>query len=166
MWEFETPRAAHTRACAARLARELTPGCVVALSGELGAGKTEFVRGLARGLGVAQHAVRSPTFTLINRYPARGCTLVHVDVYRLGGPAALIDLGYEEVFDPEAVVAIEWASKVREVLPPEHLAIALAHRGDDRRLVRVQAYGARYEALVRRWREAVAAMAQEAKRCD
>ena len=101
------------------LGRCLSSGDVVALTGELGSGKTCLTQGIARGMGVsARYHVTSPTFTLINEYPG-DITLYHVDVYRLSGPVDLEDLGYEEYFYGDGVVVVEWAEKIKSVLPVE-----------------------------------------------
>ena len=111
----ESPEA--TRALAETLARSLHPPVVIALVGDLGAGKTLFTQALARALGVTQ-PVTSPTFTLINEYPLPdGATLYHVDLYRLNDPVQeAIDLGIEELFDA-GIVVIEWADRIASLLP-------------------------------------------------
>jgi len=97
----------------------LSPGDVVALTGELGSGKTCLTQGIARGVGVsAGYHVTSPTFTLVNEYPGN-IPLYHVDVYRLSGPADLEDLGFEEYIYGDGVVVVEWAEKIKNVRPVE-----------------------------------------------
>ena len=91
-------------------ARTLQPGDVVLLYGDLGAGKTAFVRGMARGLGADPEEVSSPTFTLIQQYAAPSLTLYHVDLYRLE-PAEIEDLGLDELVSGDGIVAIEWADR-------------------------------------------------------
>ena len=106
-----------THALAARIASGLLPGEVIALIGDLGAGKTSFVQGLARGLGVDERAyVRSPTFTLVNEYAGR-IPLYHIDLYRLDRRAEAHDLGLEEYFDGDGVTVVEWADRFPELLP-------------------------------------------------
>lgn len=129
-----------TQAAGAALAACVQPGQVIALSGNLGAGKTTFVQGLAVGLGVKAH-VTSPTFILVNEYRTPGGTrLVHIDTYRLGDPVhgampEAAALGLEELLDtPDAVVAVEWAERVAALLPPDYLAVTLEHAGDARRI--------------------------------
>jgi len=113
------------------IGENLTGGRVVALTGELGTGKTCLTQGIARGLGISEkYYVTSPTFTLINEYPGR-IPLYHMDVYRLSGPRDLEDMGYTEYFYGRGVVVIEWAEKVADILPAEALMINLAHGGDN-----------------------------------
>jgi tRNA threonylcarbamoyladenosine biosynthesis protein TsaE len=128
-----------TQAIAAALAPSLLPGDVVALTGDLGAGKTCFVQGAARALGVTV-PVTSPSFVLVREYEGR-LPVLHVDVYRLGNLQELLDLGYEEFLDPSWVVFIEWGDVVGPLLPDDYLEVEL-HRGEteDRR-IRLSARG-------------------------
>ncbi len=117
--ELVSRRAEDTLRLGEILGQCLSPGDVVALTGELGSGKTCLTQGIARGMGVSEgYHVTSPTFTLINEYPG-DITLYHVDVYRLSGPADLEDLGYEEYIYGEGVVVVEWAEKIQSALPVE-----------------------------------------------
>ena len=108
--EVETSSEWETAAVGEQLAAGLSAGDVVLLFGELGAGKSAFVRGLARGLGAAPEDVSSPTFTIVQEYPARQGTLYHVDLYRLS-PVEIDDLGLEELLSGDGIVAIEWADR-------------------------------------------------------
>jgi len=140
----EQTRALGTRLGEALL-REGAAGVVVAISGPLGAGKTCFVQGLARGLGVGG-AVRSPTFVLIHEYAGR-VPLYHVDLYRLV-PPDLDALGLDEILDGPGVTAIEWAERAGAQRLPEHLWIEMAYGdGDDDRVLRITAGGRRYRRL-------------------
>ena len=105
-----------TRHIAAALALTLSPGAVVLLHGDLGAGKTAFVRGLAEGLGVPEDAVSSPTFTLVHEYRGGTLPLFHADLYRLPTGASLDDLGLDEVAE-DGVLAIEWPERLARQLP-------------------------------------------------
>lgn len=106
-----------TRDFGSQLSKKLKPGSIVALEGELGAGKTCFVQGMAKGLGVSERAfVRSPSFTLLNQYQGR-ITLYHFDFYRLDRVEELADLGLEEYFDGDGITVIEWADKFPGELP-------------------------------------------------
>ena len=133
--ELDAPTAEDTRAIGAALADLLKPGDAVALTGELGAGKTTLVQGVARGLGFAG-AVVSPTFTLVREYRGR-LTVHHADVYRLDRVQDVLDLGFEEMADEEGVLFVEWGDAVEGLLPPDHLSIALTVPSEDewRRLV-------------------------------
>jgi len=130
---IETGSAHQTEETGRRLAAVLPHGTVVALRGELAAGKTTLVRGMARHFG-QNELVRSPSFTLVNEYGA-GTKLYHVDLYRLAGPQDLADLGYEELFEPDGVTVVEWAERAETLLPERRLDVALEHAGDDRRRV-------------------------------
>ena len=110
------------------LARGLEPGDVIALSGELGSGKTCLTQGIARGLGVPEkYAVTSPTFTLINEYPGEKTTLFHMDAYRLGGCGDLFDMGYDEYLLASGVMVIEWAERIRPAIPDDALFIDITY---------------------------------------
>ncbi len=108
----------------------------MALVGELGAGKTCFVQGLARGLGVATLAT-SPTFVLINEYRGR-LPVHHVDAYRTGSLAELQDLGLPELFAGDGVTLVEWADKLRPLLPPGTLEVRIDGLGDEPRTIRIR----------------------------
>jgi tRNA threonylcarbamoyladenosine biosynthesis protein TsaE len=130
------------------LGEVLRPGGVVALSGELGTGKTCFTQGIARGLGVSdKYEITSPTFTLANEYPGR-IKLYHLDIYRLAGIGDLRDIGYEEFFDGKGVVVIEWAEKVRDTLPRETLWTFIEHRGENERKIKISGHMDQREQFV------------------
>jgi len=125
-----------TEAAGARLAAQLGPGDVVALTGELGSGKTCFIQGLARGLGVAGRAT-SPTFVLINEYRGR-LPVYHVDAYRTRSLAELQDLGLEELFDGEGVTVVEWADRLEPLLPARAVRVHLEGVGDEPRRITIR----------------------------
>ena len=127
-----SPSPEETRAIAAAVAPSLQPGDVVALSGDLGAGKTCFVQGAAAALGVSG-PVGSPSFVLVREYSGR-IPVLHADAYRLNTLQELIDLGYEEVFDAGHVLFVEWADAVAPLLPPERLEVDIRLQGDARRI--------------------------------
>ncbi len=136
------------------LGRLLKKGDVVALFGDLGAGKTVFARGLAQGMGV-EDCVTSPTFVLINEYQG-DLPLYHFDVYRLEDPDEILELGHEEYFYGEGVTVIEWADKILDYLPEEYLGVSLEKveplEAEGRRLVfhpRGQRYGKMVEELMK-----------------
>lgn len=117
------------------LGEALTAGDIVALTGELGAGKTCLTQGIARGLGVPEvYQITSPTFTLINEYPGR-LNLIHLDVYRLSSSRDLQDLGYEEFFFGKGVTVIEWAEKIQDIIPEKSLSVTLAYLDQNQRSI-------------------------------
>lgn len=122
------------------LARRLAPGAVVTLEGELGAGKTCFVRGMARGLGADPSAVSSPTFVLEHRYAtAGGRALVHIDAYRIRSAADLESIGFDELLaHGGSVVAIEWPSRIAAALPAARVDVRLRHAGEDEREIEIE----------------------------
>jgi tRNA threonylcarbamoyladenosine biosynthesis protein TsaE len=139
-----------TRGLAARLGARLTLGDVVALKGELGSGKTEFVHGLAQGLEVpARAAVASPSFALVHEYPGR-VTLIHIDLYRLETlpPELLPDL--EDYLSGPQVTAIEWAERLEGLLPEDYLEVQLSITGEHERTLTFTPHGPRSRALVRK----------------
>jgi len=134
--ELRAPAPEDTKGIGRTLADLLRAGDAAALTGELGAGKTTFVQGVALGLGFEGHVV-SPTFTLVREYRAR-LTLVHVDVYRLERMQDVIDLGLDDALgEGDSVVFVEWGDAVEGLLPPGHLVIELTvpGAGEERRLV-------------------------------
>ena len=117
------------------LGEALTAGDIVALTGELGAGKTCLTQGIARGLGVPEvYQITSPTFTLVNEYPGR-LNLIHLDVYRLSSSRDLQDLGYEEFFFGKGVTVIEWAEKIRDIIPEKSLSVTMAYLDQNQRSI-------------------------------
>lgn len=114
-----------TQRIAASLALELPTRAVIALHGDLGAGKTCFVKGLAGALGI-QQAITSPTFTIVNEYRGER-RLCHIDLYRLGGPDELLALGFDEYLERDGVTAVEWAERGEDVIPPSSLHVYMAN---------------------------------------
>lgn len=128
-----TESAVATRALAARLSAALPPGTVLALHGDLGAGKTTFVQGFAAGLGIRE-AVTSPTFNIFTLHRGAGRTLIHLDAYRLESGAQLTDLMIEDFLVPPWWLAVEWPEKVADWLPNTALHLDLGHApGPERR---------------------------------
>jgi tRNA threonylcarbamoyladenosine biosynthesis protein TsaE len=155
---LQTGEALETQTLGEKLAQLLAPGMAadgshdgycLALTGDLGSGKTTFTQGLARGLGV-RAAVTSPTFTLINQYRAAdGRLLQHVDCYRLSNaPLEMWDVGLADLFAGGDIVVIEWADRIPGLLPDEYLDIAFRYLDEDRRELQLSAHGARYERVL------------------
>ena len=134
--ELVSPSAETTEAAGERLGATLGPGAVVALTGELGAGKTCFVQGLVRGLGAAVRAT-SPTFVLVNQYTGR-VPIHHVDAYRTDSMTELIDLGLLEMVGGEGVTVIEWADKLTPLLPADSIRVHIAGVGDEPRTITIR----------------------------
>jgi tRNA threonylcarbamoyladenosine biosynthesis protein TsaE len=151
---IESGSADRTARLGALLGALLAAGDVLALAGDLGAGKTVLAKGIAEGLGVPRGEVRSPTFILAMRHEGGRLPLVHVDAYRLEGPQALAEIGLDEVLDPAAASVIEWAPRVAAVLPRDRLEVAIEHAGEAARRLRFEAGGERSAALLARFERA------------
>jgi tRNA threonylcarbamoyladenosine biosynthesis protein TsaE len=134
--ELTTRSPEETEAAGEQLAATLGPGDVVALTGELGAGKTCFVQGLVRGLGVTGGAT-SPTFVLVNHYRGR-VPVYHVDAYRTGSLSELLDLGLDEMLDGAGVTIVEWADRLEPLLPARAVRVTIAGLGDEPRRILVE----------------------------
>lgn len=125
-----------TREIAAALASTLQPGAVLLLSGDLGAGKTAFVKGLAEGLGISSDEVTSPTFTLVHEYRGGRLPLIHVDLYRLDR-VDLDEIGLDQDLADRGVIAVEWAERMSRSLAGE-VTVTISDRGDDRREIAIE----------------------------
>jgi tRNA threonylcarbamoyladenosine biosynthesis protein TsaE len=129
-----THSAEETRIVGAALAPTLLPGDIVSLSGDLGAGKTVFVQGVAAALGVEKR-VTSPTFTIVHEYDGR-YPILHLDIYRLDSYQEVLDLGFEEFLDPSSVVLIEWGEAIGPLLPRRFLDIEIRQSEEDDESIR------------------------------
>jgi tRNA threonylcarbamoyladenosine biosynthesis protein TsaE len=130
----------------------LLPGDVVALVGELGTGKTQFIKGLAVGVGIGKPTyISSPSFTLINEYKGK-IPFYHIDLFRLRAEKEAEDLGLEEYFQSEGITAIEWADRIPSLLPREMLWIQISYTGKNTRSLEIIGKGKRYEELINRLR--------------
>ena len=129
------------------LGEMLMRGDIIALSGELGTGKTTLVRGMALGMGLEKDDVASPSFTLVNEY--RGpLPLFHLDLYRLHDEKELLDIDFEAYIRGEGVVVIEWADRISGSIPPDAIWITLRYVANERREIVAEARGARYELII------------------
>jgi tRNA threonylcarbamoyladenosine biosynthesis protein TsaE len=124
-----------TQASGERLAARLRPGDVIASNGELGAGKTCFIQGLARGLGVTSE-VTSPTFVLVNQYRGR-VPVYHLDAYRTTSLTELVDIGVEELFHGDGVTVVEWADRLLPLLPAGAITVTITGLGDEPRRIAI-----------------------------
>jgi len=134
--EFITHSPAQTEAVGAALGRILRPGTVLAYRGDLGAGKTAFTRGLARGLGAAD-TVTSPTYTIVNEYLSGRIPLFHFDMYRLSDSDALWDIGWEDYLDRGGICAVEWSENVADAMT-DAIIISLEKLGDEDRRITIE----------------------------
>ncbi len=144
--DFISHSEAQTRRLGARLAPLLQPGDVLALIGDLGTGKTRWVQGVCRGLGVTDPVV-SPTFILVNEYQGR-YPVYHIDLYRLNDAPETFTFGLEDYLYGYGISLIEWADRAKDLLPAEHLTIELYHLGETKRRVVLRPYGHRFVTLV------------------
>ena len=136
---FETHSPEETEALGQRLAEQLKPGDVVAYFGDLGAGKTAFTRGLARGLGVRE-PVTSPTYTIVNEYLSGSMPLFHFDMYRLGSAEELFDIGWEDYLSRGGVCAVEWSENVADALE-DAVRVSIRRTGDQDREIIIEGEG-------------------------
>ncbi len=149
---FRSDSLADTAALGAALAEALPDGSVVALSGTLGAGKTQVVQAVAAASGVDPRDVTSPTFVLLNDYHGRR-PIYHFDAYRIKDDDEFLQLGPDEYFDGPGLTFIEWAERVERCLPAERLEVRITVLSDTSRRFEIEAVGQRYEEVVRRLSE-------------
>ena len=136
MQEFITTSESETEALGAKLAASLPGGSVVAMYGDLGAGKTAFVRGMARGMGL-QVRVSSPTFTIVNEYLGQR-DLIHFDMYRLSGADELFDIGWEDYLARGAVCAVEWSENVEDAFFGDEIRVRIEKLSDTGRKITIE----------------------------
>jgi tRNA threonylcarbamoyladenosine biosynthesis protein TsaE len=145
---FDSQSYEDTLARGAEFARALEAGDIVCLFGDLGAGKTAFTKGIARGLGMSPREVHSPTFVLMNIYEGK-VPLYHFDLYRISAEA-LFDIGYEEFFYGNGIAVIEWSERLGDLTPKDYWRVDLAHKGEDKRRITVSRTGAVCEKRMQR----------------
>jgi tRNA threonylcarbamoyladenosine biosynthesis protein TsaE len=152
---LSAPSAEDTRAIGGAVASLLRPGDVIALTGELGAGKTTLVHGVARALGY-EGPVASPTFTLVREYRTPRLTVLHADVYRLDRMQEVVDLELEELAEGAGVLLVEWGDAVETLLPEDHLIVELTVPGEgEERAVSIRPVGSAWAARWERLEQAV-----------
>ena len=139
-----TKSAAETRALGEKIAARLRPGDVLLLEGDLGAGKSELTRGIARGLGVAE-TVTSPSFTILNVYESGRCPLYHFDWYRLESADELYELGMDEYLGGDGVAVVEWPAQCPDAVPENAVRIRLEATGENERTIDIGALVPEYE---------------------
>lgn len=140
-----------THQLGAQLGRALRAGDVIALQGDLGAGKTNFVQGIAQGLNIRED-VNSPTFILANEYTSGRLPLYHIDAYRVEDAREAVGFGLEDYLDGDGVTVIEWAERVREALPNDILWVELEYVAENERAMTITPRGKRAAELVEAWR--------------
>lgn len=150
--DFISHSEAQTHRLGARLAEFLGPGDVLALIGDLGAGKTRWAQGVCQGLGVTQPVI-SPTFTLVNEYEGR-LPVYHIDLYRVTDPHETLTFGLEDYLYGYGVSLVEWADRAGEFLPKEYLTVELYHLEENKRRVVLRPRGARFLALLENFKKA------------
>ena len=140
-----------TEAYGRLLGSVLVPGSLIALQGELGGGKTCFVRGVvAAAAPESAHLVASPTFAIMHEYPGHPA-VYHFDFYRLHGAGDIIELGFEEYLQRGGIVLAEWSQRLGELLPPDHLLVRFEHDGDDHRTITLESCGILHDAVLHRF---------------
>jgi tRNA threonylcarbamoyladenosine biosynthesis protein TsaE len=153
-WRFASSDENETRRLGLALGAVVTPGTVVALVGDLGAGKTRFVQAVAAALEVERQQVNSPTFVLIQEYEGR-LPVYHFDTYRLRDTDEFLELGADEMLTGDGVCFIEWADRVADVLPSDLVRVKIAITGLDERVFHIEATGPRSSAVARNWHQCV-----------
>lgn len=147
MLRLQSESADETRGLGEALGRLLEAGDLVALSGEMGSGKTVFAQGVALGLDVSE-PVNSPTFALVHEYAGR-VPVWHLDTYRVQSRDELIDLSWQDLLAGGGVILVEWPERIRAALPPDHMDVALHYGDGDARVIEIAAHGTRPNSLLR-----------------
>jgi tRNA threonylcarbamoyladenosine biosynthesis protein TsaE len=155
---FASSSPEETRALGEALGRVLQEGDFVGLVGDLGAGKTELARGVARGVGIPDEAVTSPTFSIVHQHHGR-IRLTHADLYRLTGPPDLDGTGFHELRDGPGATLVEWVDRVPGAAPPDAMRIVLVDTAETARELVVTTSGPRSEHLLQRWKDELLARA-------
>ena len=143
---LRTKSSDETGSVGSQLGRAARPDDVIALWGDLGAGKTTLVRGIARGLGIDEREVTSPTFVIVHEHDGGRLPLFHIDMYRLA-PGDTPSTGWDEALSSGGVAAIEWPDRLEQWLPQDRLDVRLTHEGEDRRQIRIEPTGPRSRRL-------------------
>lgn len=147
MLQFKTNNAEETEHLGYKIGKALFGGEIIAMTGDLGAGKTTMTKALAKGLEIDDY-ITSPTFTIVNEYSGR-LKLFHFDVYRIGDVEEMYDLGYEEYFYSDGVCIIEWSNLIEEILPDDRINIDIAYIDEISRQVTITGNGERFDSLVK-----------------
>jgi tRNA threonylcarbamoyladenosine biosynthesis protein TsaE len=135
---YQSNSVEQTEAIAAELSQQFRGGEVIALEGDLGAGKTQFVRGLVRGLGGDTRSVSSPTFVLLNLYDSGRLTVYHLDAYRISGADDFEAIGFTELLEQNGVIAVEWPSRVAALLPANIIRVSITATSETSRQIEIE----------------------------
>ena len=146
--QLESTSAKKTIDIGKSLGKHLLPGSIICLTGELGAGKTWFIKGLAEGLGIKSKEIHSPTFIIIREHKGR-IPLYHIDLYRIGFIDDIRDIGMEEIMYGNGVTAIEWAERISDVLPDERIDISLRWIDEKSRQIDITAFGVKHSKMLK-----------------
>jgi tRNA threonylcarbamoyladenosine biosynthesis protein TsaE len=149
--DFVSHSISQTQRCGSQLAQHLTPGVIILLEGDLGAGKTTFTKGIAYGLGVEGY-VNSPTFTLVNEYEGR-LPVYHLDCYRLESGREALDFGIEEYLYGDGVTIIEWPERISDILPSDCIRVSMSYLTDTKRSLRLEPIGSKYVSLMQEFKK-------------
>lgn len=131
-----------------KIAKRLQKADIICLFGRLGSGKTVLTKGIACGLGIARREIVSPSFVIIREYSGPRAPLYHFDLYRLKAPKDVVLLGYEEYLYNDGITVIEWADRLKYLLPQEYLRIELFVKSHSKRIFKIKAAGERYKELL------------------
>ena len=133
-----------------KIAKNLQKGDIICLFGELGTGKTVLTKGIANGLGIRARVIISPSFVLIRQYRGVSLPLYHFDLYRLKSQKDILALGYEEYLYDDGITVIEWADRLKNLLPEEFLKIELFIKANTKRLIKFNGFGPHYKELLKK----------------
>lgn len=140
-----------TQTLAVSLAKHLRAGDILCLFGDLGAGKTTFVKGLAKGMKIDPEEVHSPSYVLMNIYQGRKMSLFHFDLYRLNDLEEIYAIGYDEFLFGRDVSVVEWAERLNAEMPQEYISVKILHAGEEKRKIQINAVGAKNAPGIEKW---------------
>jgi tRNA threonylcarbamoyladenosine biosynthesis protein TsaE len=136
MFDVTTTSPEQTMEMGLRLAKHLSPGDIVCLKGDLGAGKTHFTKGLAGFFGVKPEHVSSPTYALVQEYHGSEVTIYHIDAYRLNSVDEALGIGLDEILNGDGICVVEWPERISELLPEQLWKVEIVHKGDNQRQIK------------------------------
>lgn len=149
---FDSQSVGDTKDIAYQIASGLKKGDIICLYGDLGSGKTTFVKGLTKRLKIEEDVVNSPTFVLMNVYEGK-LPVYHFDLYRLEDIGEIAAIGYEEFLYGDGVAVVEWADRLKTMKPKEFLSVELKHKGEDKRQIVLSSLTSRYSSLIEKLKE-------------